>query len=174
MFQFFFGPGYDKVIYLICIISPILLAIGLSNVIGTQYLIPTKRQREFTISVTCGAIVNFILNLIFINLWKSIGASIATVVAEMTVTGVQFYLVRNEIKLLDVLKIMKKYFISSVVMFLISIGIGKLISDNVLSIIVQVAVSGTVYFGMLLILKDKLVFEGIDLVKSTFTKKSEN
>jgi len=170
----FYGPGYDKVIYLICIISPILLAIGLSNVIGTQYLIPTKRQREFTISVTCGAIVNFILNLIFINLWKSIGASIATVIAEMTVTGVQFYLVRNEIKLFDVLKIMKKYFISSVVMFLFSIGIGKLISDNVISIIVQVAVSGIVYFGMLLILKDKLVFEGIDLVKEKITKKSEN
>ena len=92
----------------------------------------------------------------------------------MTVTGVQFYLVRNEIKLFDVLKIMKKYFISSVVMFLFSIGIGKLISDNVISIIVQVAVSGIVYFGMLLILKDKLVFEGIDLVKEKITKKSEN
>ena len=168
----FYGPGYDKVVYLICMISPILLAIGLSNVIGTQYLIPTKRQKEFTISVTCGAIVNFILNLIFINIWQSIGASIATVVAEMAVTGVQFYLVRKDIKFTDVLKKMKTYFIASIVMFLCSIGVGKLISNNVTSILVQVAVSGTVYLGMLLLLKDKLVFEGINLVKSKICQKN--
>ena len=47
----FFGQGYDRVIILMNAISPIILAIGISNVTGTQYLLPTKRQREFSISV---------------------------------------------------------------------------------------------------------------------------
>ena len=59
----FFGEGYGKVAILMNVISPIILFIGLSNVIGTQYLLPTKRQKEFTISVVCGAIINFIINI---------------------------------------------------------------------------------------------------------------
>ena len=44
----FFGEGYDKVVILISIISPILLLMGMANVLGTQYLLPTKRQKEYT------------------------------------------------------------------------------------------------------------------------------
>ena len=105
----FYGDGYDKVTYLIIIISPILLFIGLSNVVGTQYLLPTKQQKKYTISVVVGALTNFIFNMIFIHLWQSIGASIATILAELTVTGIQFYLVRKEIKIIDVIKIAKNY-----------------------------------------------------------------
>lgn len=166
----FYGEGYEKVIYLIIVISPIILAIGLSNVIGTQYLLPTKQQKKFTISVIAGAIVNFIFNMIFINLWKSIGASIATVIAEFTVTGIQFYLMRKEIKLLDVLKMAKKYCIAGIIMFCISFIIGILIKDNLLSIIVQISISGIVYMGLLLLMKDELLLEGIEKIRKKVLK----
>ena len=64
----FFGQGYDRVIILMNTITPIILLIGMSSAIGTQYLLPTKRQREFTISVVCGAIINFIMNISLI--WR--------------------------------------------------------------------------------------------------------
>ena len=115
----FFGEGYDKVVNLICIISPILIAIGISNVIGTQYLLPTKRQKEYTISVTTGALVNLCLNFIFISKYASIGAAIATVIAETMVTLVQLYLVRKDIKIMDIIKIGKNYFIAGILMFFI-------------------------------------------------------
>lgn len=166
----FFGPGYDKVVYLMCLISPILLMIGLSNVIGTQYLIPTKRQKEFTISVTCGAITNFVLNLILIYKFKSIGASIATVVAETVVTGVQFYLVRKDIRFIDVIKKIKNYFFASSIMFAISMLIGYFIKQGMISIIVQVAVSGVTYFGILLLMKDKLLKEGLVIINQKIKK----
>ena len=166
----FYGEGYEKVIYLIIVISPIILAIGLSGVIGAQYLLPTKQQKKYTISVVIGAIVNFVFNIIFIHLWQSIGASIATVIAEFTVTGVQFYLMRKEIKLLEVLKMAKKYCIAGIIMFSISIVLGILIKDNLLSIIVQIGVSGFVYLGLLVLMKDELVFEGIDKIKKKFVK----
>lgn len=150
----FFGPGYDKVIYLISIISPIILAISLSNVIGTQYLITTKQQKKFTISVTCGAIVNFVLNLILIHFYKSIGASIATVIAEFTVTIVQFYLIKEEFKVKEVFKLSYKYFIAAIIMFIISLIIGNLITNDILAIIIQIISSIIIYFSILLIIKD--------------------
>ena len=43
----FFGPGYEEVVVLMNIIAPIILLMGISNIVGTQYLLPTKRQKEY-------------------------------------------------------------------------------------------------------------------------------
>ena len=161
----FYGEGYEKVIYLIIIISPIILAIGLSNVAGTQYMVTTKQQKKYTISVVFGAIVNFILNLLLITSFKSIGASIATVIAEFTVTGIQFYLLRKDIEVYKILKFAKNYFIASIIMMVVSFTIGIFISNYLISIAVQVVISILLYFGILIIINDELVWQGVNLVK---------
>ena len=161
----FYGSGYDKVTILINIIIPIILIIGLSNVIGSQYLLPTKKQKEFTTSVIIGAIVNFILNAILIRKWQSIGASIATVIAEFTVTGTQMYLVRKDIDIKNIFKISQKYLMSSIIMFIVSLILGTVISNNIESIIVQMISGIMVYFSVLLILKDDMLVEGMEMIK---------
>lgn len=166
----YFGNGYDKVASLMIIISPIIVVIALSNIIGIQYMIPTKKQREFTMSVIIGALVNFLLNLILIKKYASIGASIATVIAEFAVTVTQFILVRKEIRFLDILKISYKYIIASIIMFSVSMVIGIIITDNLLSIVTQFVTSLVIYFIILIILKDKLILEGIDKIKSKIFK----
>ena len=166
----FYGDGYDKVTVLINIISPIILAIGLSSVTGTQYLIPTKQQKKYTISVTLGAIVNFCLNIILIKALKAIGASIATVIAEFSVTGIQFYLLRNEINISDVIKIAKNYFIASVLMFIISCIMGLIIPIPILSIVIQIVLGAITYFAILIILKDEFIGIGMDKIKSKFSR----
>ena len=166
----FYGNGYDKVAILINIISPIILAIGLSSVTGTQYLVPTNQQKKYTISVTLGAIVNFCLNSILIKVLKATGASIATVIAEFSVTGIQFYLLRNEINISDVIKIAKNYFIASVLMFIISCIIGLIIHIPILSIVIQIVLGAITYFAILIILKDEFIGIVMDKIKSKFSR----
>ena len=161
----FYGEGFEKVIYLICTISPIILAIGISNVIGNQYLLPTKQQKKFTISVTIGAAVNVCLNFLLIKKFKSIGASIATVISEFVVTGIQLYLTKNEIKLREIFRIGKNYFISSLAMFVISIIIGEIISNNIISLVMQIFIGGIVYIIFLIVLKDELIIEILNEIK---------
>lgn len=161
----FYGPGYEKVTPLLCVISPIIILIGLSNVTGTQYLLPTKQQNKYTISVIIGATINFILNFILIKKYASLGASIATVFAEFSVTLVQFILIRKEIKMGDIIKMTYKYLISSIIMFYISMLVSHFITNNLLSILAQVAISIISYFGVLILLKDKMIIEGINLLK---------
>lgn len=161
----FYGPGYEKVTPLLCVISPIIILIGLSNVTGTQYLLPTKQQNKYTISVIIGATINFILNFILIKKYASLGASIATVFAEFSVTLVQFILIRKEIKIGDIIKMTYKYLISSIIMFYISMLVSHFIINNLLSILAQVAISIISYFGVLILLKDKMIIEGINLLK---------
>ncbi len=165
----FLGAGYEEVSLLIKIISPIILMIGLSNVIGNQYLLPTKRQKAFTISVLCGAIVNLILNFILIKRYEAIGASIATVIAETTVVAIQFICVRNEIKFLEIIKLGLKNLIASIIMLFIAILIEKIMKNqsSYIIILIQVCTGIIAYFAMLLILKDKFIIE----IKDKFIKK---
>ena len=162
----FFGTGYDKVAILMSVISPIILLIGLSNVTGTQYLLPTKRQKEYTISVVFGAIINLILNACLIWKYGAIGASIGTVLAELTVTSVQIFFTRNDFHWREIIKTAFNYLIASLAMFIVCLIIGKYIERNIISLIVQVITGGCVYVVVLLILKDNMVMEVLGRVKN--------
>ena len=163
---FFFGDGYEKVKLLMKVMSPIILFIGLSNVTGTQYLLSTKKQKQFTISVICGASINAILNLILINKFDALGAVIATVIAEFTVTAVQIYYVKNDFNVKEIIKSAKNYILSSLLMLLLCFIIGRFIQNNKISIIVQVLLGAITYVTSLLILKDKFVFDFFNRVKN--------
>lgn len=166
----FFGQGYDKVAIVMSVISPILLIIGMSNVMGTQYLLPTKRQREFTVSVTCGAIINFFINIIFIKKHGAIGASIATVIAECVVTSVQMYIVRNDIEIKKVIIKMKNYILAGLIMFFVCLLIGNIIKNEIYSMIIQVLLGGITYCLLLYIIKDEFFRYIIEKGKSIVLK----
>ena len=153
----FFGNGYDKVAIIMSTLSPIILFIGLSNVIGTQFLLPTNRQKEYTISVIYGAVVNLIFNSALIPKFAAIGATIGTVVAEFTVTMVQFYFVRKDFNVLKIIKLSKNYIISGLIMFIICLIVRIKIHINFISIILQIFIGTLIYLLMLLLLKDKFI-----------------
>lgn len=168
----FFGDGYEKVALLIKIISPILLLMGIANVIGTQYLLPTKRQKEYTISIVAGVVVNFILNYILIYKFASIGASIATVLSQIIVEAIQFYVIRNEISFKEVVKYSYKYLISGVFMLLICTLSKLIVSTGIVTIILQVCVGVISYIGMLILLKEDYIYIFINKIKDRFLKKT--
>ena len=170
----FFGPGYDKVVILMSVISPIILFIGMNNVIGKQYLLPTKRQKQYTISVVTGAVVNLIMNSCLIWKFGALGASIGTVIAEFTVTLVQLIFVRKEFDIKGILKLSIKYIISSIIMFVACKLVGLFSVNDFVSIVLQVGVGTIVYILMLLVLKDKFTFDMINEVKNKVFKVKNN
>ena len=167
----FYGEGYEPVIQLLIATSPILLAIGLNNVTGIQYLIQTKQQKNYTISVTIGAIVNVIFNFILINLIGTVGAAISSVLAEFTILSVHFIYMRKDIKILDVLKSSIKYLISGLIMYVIVLSISKLISSSILNTFILIAIGAIIYFVILLILRDKFLNDIINQVVVTVKNK---
>ncbi len=161
----FFGPGYEKVVILMNIITPIILLMGVANIIGTQYLLPTKRQKEFTISVLVGIVVNFVLNYIMIKLWQSIGACIATVVSQLAVDIVQWHFVKEEIKLKEIVKLSYKYLFAGLIMFICCMFITLFVS-GMLSVILQIIIGIIVYFGILILFKDEFIYMFINRIKN--------
>ncbi len=159
----FFGPGYEPVIQLIIVISPIFILIGMSNVIGRQYLLPIQRQKMFTASVVIGSIVNVIMNLILIGRYNAIGASIASVIAEFAVTAIQCWFVRNELPFKKIFICGLKYLFLGAIMGTIVYGVGEALGSGVVALIAQIVTGTIVYLLELLVTKDALLFEGINM-----------
>lgn len=154
----FFGPGYDKVVPLMQILSGLVIAIGLSNVTGVQYMLPTNQQNKLTLTVVCGAIVNFVLNLFLIPILQSVGAAIASLIAEITVTAVQFYIVRNVFSIAEIGRLSIKYLFSGLIMFAVTCPLNIYLSPSIIHTFITIAAGGLIYIGILLLTKDSMLY----------------
>lgn len=150
----FFGAGYDAVVPILRIFSLLVIVLGLNNVMGLQYLIPTGKQNTYTFCVIVGAVVNLLCNLLLIRRFGAIGATVASVFAEMCIAGIEFYIIRKEISFISIVKSAIKYLISGAVMFVIILLISKRLDSSIVHTMI-IAVSGIIsYTGMLLVLRD--------------------
>lgn len=170
----FLGDGYEKSILLLMVGAPLILAIGLNNVTGIQYLIPAKKQNLYTKSVVIAAVFNFILNLLLIPWLKSAGALIASVIAEFSIVIVQLIDVRKDFDIKIAFKNSLKYIVSGVVMFIPTYILGLYFKASIITTLLQVALGTLVYGIMLLILKDSFVL-GIlkNLISKIFNNKGK-
>lgn len=154
----FYGAGYEPVGGILIYISPIIIFIGLSNVIGTQYQIPTNKQRDYTLSVVVGAVVNFTLNLLLIPYIGYMGAVLATDIAELVVLYVHFYCVRKDINVKKSIICCRNYMLSAIIMFISCVLVTFVdIESHIITLAMQIVVGGVVYFGMLFAIKDELL-----------------
>lgn len=166
----FFGKDFSAVSYLMIILTPILFFIAISNVIGVQYLLPTNRTNEFTVSVTMGAIINIILNFTLIPKYKAIGTCIATVIAEFYVTLVQYISLRKNIEKKWLFKSVMKYIVASTIMFIVVRIIGTFMGAEILTTIVQGAVGIIIYVVILGLLKEEVNLTIVEFIISKANK----
>lgn len=157
LIPWFLGDQYDKASQLMKILSPIIVIIGLSNVFGLQYLIPSMQDQKFTVAIILGAISNFTLNIFMINWWKSYGAAIATVIAETVVTVVMAVYIRDDIKLMHILVIAWKYLVAGIIMFVPCNFLSHFLFPSPLHSIAVVIVGAVIYFTALLIMKEEFI-----------------
>lgn len=82
----FFGPGYDKTIILLVILSFIVPVVCVSSVVGTIYYTPVGKRKQSSIYTIIGSLVNLVLSIPLILLIKSYGAALASLIAEIFIT----------------------------------------------------------------------------------------
>ena len=170
MVPWFFGDGFDTVAVLLKILAFIILAIGINNVTGLQYLIPTKRQNTFTLTVIIGATTNFLLNMVLIRNFQAVGAAIASVTAETVIAIVQLLIVRKELSPWRVIKEGIHYYIAGGIMLIALFFEGRFLSPSIVHTGIMVLTGATLYFVVLLILRDEFLFSNMKTVLGRFKK----
>ena len=104
-------------------------------------------------SVIIGAIINVIFNTILIHFFGGVGAAIASVIAETVILGVQLKYFKEEFRILEILKLSVKCFISGIVMFVVVKLLTNVLEVSIINTIIEVLVGGIVYIAILIILK---------------------
>lgn len=155
----FFGKGYEPVINLIRVFSILILAIGINNVTGMQYLLPTGQEKLFTKTVIVGSVANFGLNIFLIPNYKAAGAAFASVFGESLITAVQFWYLRKDIDVLGVFKISKNYLISGIIMFVPIYFISLKLNPSLVNTSLIILIGIVFYIISLLLLKDKFLLQ---------------
>lgn len=82
----YFGPGYDRVITMLMLMAPLVVIIGVSNCLGSQYYTPSGKRAQSARYIIAGAVTNFCLNMLLIPKFWGYGAIAATVAAEVLIT----------------------------------------------------------------------------------------
>ena len=153
----FYSDKFTGISILLKVGTLIVIAISWSNILGIQVMLPMKKEKEFTISVTVGALVNFILNLTLIFKLQALGTTIASVVAEFVVTFTQLYFLRNVVSLKKILQTVYKPAVGSIAMyFMVSFCSAKL-PINIVGTAIEVIIGIIIYIVIMILLKDESI-----------------
>lgn len=157
LIELFCGPSYAPAVPTLQILSPILLFIALSNVLGIQMLYPQGKENIVIRCTMVGALVNFTLNMLFIPVLSNDGAAIATCAAEFMVTFVMIITGRKYLPIDYSLKRYSNYIIGGLLM-LIALTITKHIitMPAIASLLCSTLIGLIIYYTYLYIRKDNL------------------
>ena len=154
----YYGAGYGPVGPAMMIESIVILMIAWSNAIGVQYLLPLNRVKQFTTSVTVGAVVNIILNVPLIYLWGLNGAMWSTVISECAVTSYQLFTVRKLLSYEILFHESWKYFLSGLIMFIIVFWMNRNLMGSWPILFLEVIVGIIIYTVLMIIFKTSIVY----------------
>lgn len=169
----FYGQEFEGIIPMFYIGSFLMITLGWSSILGNQVLISIKRERQFTIAVSCGAIINVILNILLLKKLEGVGTTISTVIAEYTGMFLMLYFLRDIINIKILFKPVGKYFFSSLIMFLIIWVLSSNMPPTIFSTVIQVIVGGVLYLALMIITKDDNLKYTFHYLISKFNWKKE-
>ena len=149
----YLGPDYMDSVQVIWILSSIILAIGMSNVSGAQFLIGCNGTKYLAISYFTSAVFNITGNLFLIPLLDERGASITTCVAEWMVVIIQFWAVHRLMGRVGIPELIYKKLIAAAIMSAVIIPL-YYFGINMLVLLMQIIVGAAVYFISLKLLHD--------------------
>lgn len=169
----FFGQGFEKVSILLKCTTPIIVFIAFSTAIGLQYLMSIGKQNIHTKNVIIGAIINTVVNFLLIPRFTSIGAVIASVIAEgfIAISEVIYIVRKGGIKLSSVFNKCWHYFVAGLIMLVITYFTGTNFDATISTTAIQIIVGIITYTVILILLKDEFLKEVIKTLKNKISTK---
>lgn len=155
----FFGDGYEKTIILIKMLSPIIVIIGISNCLGSQYYNPAGLRAKSAKFIIVGSIINLILNIILIPHFKSYGATVATIIAETTISVLYLKNCNKYFLFSRLVSISWKKIVAGISMFIGIYFINYIKINSCILIFAQVIIGIFIYISCLTVLKDSFWIE---------------
>ena len=160
----FYGKGFQPVGPAMVIESVVLLVIGWSNVIGTQFLVPTNRVRPYTMSIIAGSLFNICANFFLIKAWGLNGAMVSTVLSEIVVTSYQLWSIRHIVQFRAMFKNVWKYFLAGIGMFIPVFYLNYTLTPGIIHFTLEIMLGAVLYVILVILLCPSIIREVAALV----------
>ncbi len=171
----YFGEAFTQAGPIIKYLTPIVFLTSWNNVVRTQYLIPQEKDKLYIIAIILGAVINLVLNIIFIPLYGAMGAVIGTLAAFSAVFLYQTINTRKELDFIQYLKDNYLFFVSGILMYLSVSIIRKFIGVGYWQLVVLIIIGVAVYALASILLFFVLKKDRFERMKSLlFRKKKTN
>lgn len=165
-----FGDSFANGITTMKLASWLILALGFSNLFGTQVLLTFKDEKKLLYCTVIGAISNLSLNIILIPQYAQLGAVSASIVSEIIVTILSFYYARKHLSI----RLSTKPVLSvlcSCIMMIISIAIVNMLTSNFTKLLAGIIIGGLVYIICLFASRNEYLDDIIVIIRKNFLKK---
>lgn len=144
----FFGKGYDNTPMIINMLLITVLFSCITNITRSNYLIPKSKDKIYVNSTIYGAIINFILNIIFIPKFGAFGACIGTIAAELTIMLYQVMKTRKDINYYENIKDTLLFLRNSIIMGSIILLVRILKLNSIVILFLQIIIGAIVYLAL--------------------------
>lgn len=141
----FFGDKFNLTPNIIKLLLITVIFSCVSNITRSTYLIPKRKDSIYVKSTIFGAVLNLVLNLVFIRKYGAYGACIGTIAAEFMVMIYQIIFTWKDIEYLKNLKSILPFFVKSIIMMEIINFIGNFISITYIRLILQIISGALIY-----------------------------
>ncbi len=169
----FLGDEFLKCRELLKVFAPVILFNSIYNILGYQYLLAIKKERLVTYIVGLGAILNVIMNILLIPQYGSLGASWASLMAELLVASIMFIIIQKKISFPQIKRYAIKCFIGSLIMFMIVYGFSHMVSAGILQTILLILIGIVTYVLMMYLLKEDYILTNFKrIITKIFNRKS--
>lgn len=144
----YFGKEFIECSELMIGLSVTIPFMAFANVIRTQYLIPTEKDKIYVISVISGAFVNVVMNLFLIPRYDAMGAVIGTICAEITVCIIQAVAVCRKIPILEYIKSFYLFPVFGYIMYYCVRQVGIRGGNKVTTILIEMITGVVIYMSL--------------------------
>lgn len=155
----FCGADYMPAIPVLLLNAPVIIFISLTNLMGIQILYPKNKLSLVIWSVSGGAIMNLLLNVLLIPGYGAVGAAVSTLIAEFTVLVIQIWFGKAyyPFRIRELLNI--KYISAVLLMTFVTMVSILPLSSDILKLVVGTAAGASFYFLYLYFTRDSLTME---------------
>ena len=155
----YLGPGYDRVVTMLVLMSPIVVIIGVSNCLGSQYYTPSGNRKLSAKFIIIGAIVNLTLNLILIPRFWGYGAIVASLIAETVITVLYFRHCNGYLTADTLFREGWKKLAAGILMLAVIRIIDRFIASDIIALVAEVMAGFAVYCALIVLLRDTFMSE---------------
>lgn len=144
------------------VIAPIILMVGISNVMGIQVLYPKGKINTVVHCCVIGAMVDLVLNVCLIPLFSYNGTAIAYLCAEISTTVSMFVIAKKDLPIHFFRKCHVDYMFGGLLMSVAVLAVPLFNGlSSVTVLVLQIFIGTIIYFSYLLVRKDAFVMQVI-------------